>query len=472
MSLVSIIILCSAALFVGLIRNRSLRKYSLLGLSVLTIYALQPELPIRYLGFWLPTCTLAITVLSWILTNSKEETQWQDTRFAVATLVVIILAMGFGRNINFVSTIFPSQLPAIIQIILAIILVFVIGAIFLNQKKTISSYWIYFLLVILIAIKTPYLANLLSMFFRNLNQQSIELATPFDIRWLGFSYIAFRIIHTVRDRQSGRLPAVGLTDYVNYVIFFPALVAGPIDRLEHFYNSVNVPLSVVWETYGDAGKRIFIGLFKKFVIADMLSLIALNNSNAIQIHWAGWMWVSLYAYAFQIYFDFSGYTDIAIGMGRLLGMKLPENFSSPYLKPNLTQFWNNWHITLTQWFRAYFFNPLTRSLRKMKPTWPVSVMILVTQLSTMVLIGLWHGITLNFIIWGAWHGLGLFIHNRWSSFANVRILSWATSPVKKIILNGIGILLTFNFVAIGWVFFVLPSPALSWHVILKLFGVA
>src|SRR5690606_13438773 len=98
-----------------------------------------------------------------------------------------------------------------------------------------------------------------------------------------------------------------------------------------------------------AGQRIVIGLFKKFVVADALALMALNDTLATQVRYTGWMWIILYAYTFQIYFDFSGYTDIAIGIARLVGIKLPENFSSPYTKPNLTQFWNSWHITLTQW---------------------------------------------------------------------------------------------------------------------------
>jgi alginate O-acetyltransferase complex protein AlgI len=112
-------------------------------------------------------------------------------------------------------------------------------------------------------------------------------------------------------------------------------------------------------------------LFKKFVIADALALIALNDMLATQVNSTGWMWVHLYAYAFQIYFDFSGYTDIAIGIGRLVGINLPENFLSPYTKPSLTQFWNNWHITLTQWFRSYFFNPFNRWMRGIKslPAW-------------------------------------------------------------------------------------------------------
>ncbi len=112
--------------------------------------------------------------------------------------------------------------------------------------------------------------------------------------------------------------------------------------------------------FGEAVRRLVLGLFKKFAVADTLAIIALNPQVAGQITHPGWLWVMLYAYALQIYFDFSGYTDIALGMARVLGIQLPENFNKPYGRTNLTQFWNNWHMTLTQWVRAYFFNPVTR----------------------------------------------------------------------------------------------------------------
>jgi len=218
-----------------------------------------------------------------------------------------------------------------------------------------------------------------------------------------------------------------------------------------------------------AGQRIFLGLFKKFVIADALALIALNNSLATQVRTTGWMWIIVYAYALQIYFDFSGYTDIAIGIARLVGIKLPENFAAPYAKPNLTQFWNSWHMTLTQWFRSYFFNPFNRWMRGFNsiPAW---IMILIGQVATMLLIGLWHGITLNFILWGLWHGLGLFLQNRWSDFVRRRFPNLGQDTRLQPVLQISGILLTFQFVALGWVFFALSDLSLSWLVFRKLFG--
>ena len=207
------------------------------------------------------------------------------------------------------------------------------------------------------------------------------------------------------------------------------------------------------------------------MIADTLAIIALNDALATQVRTTGWMWVVVYAYAFQIYFDFSGYTDIAIGIARLVGIKLPENFASPYTKPNLTQFWNNWHMTLTQWFRAYFFNPFNRWIRAYKNT-PAWMMILIGQLATMLLIGLWHGVTLNFILWGTWHGLGLFIQNRWSDFVRVRFPNLQQNALFQSALQFGGVLLTFHFVALGWVFFALSEPSLSWQVLLALSGVS
>jgi D-alanyl-lipoteichoic acid acyltransferase DltB (MBOAT superfamily) len=190
---------------------------------------------------------------------------------------------------------------------------------------------------------------------------------------------------------------------------------------------------------------------------------------ATQVRTTGWMWILLYAYAFQIYFDFSGYTDIAIGIGRLVGIKLPENFAAPYRKPNLTQFWNSWHITLTQWFRSYFFNPFNRWIRRYKniPAWS---MILVGQAATMSLIGLWHGVTLNFIFWGLWHGIGLFLQNRWGEFIHRRYPDAGQNPRFPAAYQIGGILLTFHFIALGWIFFALSQPSLSLRVFMKLFG--
>jgi D-alanyl-lipoteichoic acid acyltransferase DltB (MBOAT superfamily) len=325
-------------------------------------------------------------------------------------------------------------------------------------------------IALLVLVKSPPLTGTLYNLVKSLRGEGAD-AVPFSIQWLGFSYVAFRLLHTFFDRLSGRLPAVSLDEYVTYIIFFPAFTAGPIDRIERFLRDLRDPQPVQAEDWLAAGQRFFTGLFKKFVLADALALVSIG-AFAPFIRTAGWAWLVLYAYTFRLLFDFSGYTDIAIGMGRLAGIRLPENFASPYLKTNLTQFWNSWHMSLTQWFRAYFFNPLVRTFRSARKPIPPFAIIAIAQFGTMILIGLWHGISWNYVLWGVWHAAGLFLHNRWSEWTRARATSWAAIPARKVFLNVAGILVTFHYVALGWVFFALTTPAQSWAFFLKLFGLS
>lgn len=146
------------------------------------------------------------------------------------------------------------------------------------------------LIGIFIILKVPSLVTEVSGFIRYALGRSSANAAATDLRWLGFSYIAFRLLHTIRDRQTGRLPVVTLPEYVTYVIFFPALTAGPIDRIERFIQELRSPITLSAEDLSIAGKRLMVGLFKKFVLADSLAIIALNSVNALQTRTAGWMW--------------------------------------------------------------------------------------------------------------------------------------------------------------------------------------
>jgi D-alanyl-lipoteichoic acid acyltransferase DltB (MBOAT superfamily) len=293
-----------------------------------------------------------------------------------------------------------------------------------------------------------------------------------NIAWLGYSYIAFRLLHTIRDRQSGVLPAVGLAEYINYVIFFPAFTAGPIDRLERFVVELREPLPLRNADWLFSGQRLALGLFKKFFLADLLALVSVRDVLVDQALNGGWLWLTLCAYSFRVYFDFSGYTDIAIGMARLIGVRLPENFAAPFLKSNLTQLWNSWHMTLTQWFRSYFFFPFTRALRSSNRSMPSWLIILLGQLGTMLLIGLWHGVTWNYVLWGLWHGVGLFVQNRWSEFLRQRFPRLGTSPASNRIFQVGGILVTFSYFTLGTAFFALSTPQLSFEAFRRIFGIS
>ena len=456
------------------------RTYLLLAASILAVYWFQTLVPLRSFDFWFPSLTLALVVLTWFIISQSGTQANAGTWRSAPNLIALLLIVGLPALIAlsryvlpdpFFTATTPPQFNLFLFFITILAIVIPLVMWLSHRSFVVLTATILLLILILIVLKTPALSLQTSIFIRTLTNRSIENAAFTDLRWLGISYIAFRLIHVLRDKQTGRLPELSLAEFATYVVFFPSLAAGPIDRAERFTQDLRREFILTQEETLLGGQRIVLGLFKKFVIADTLALIALNDLLATQVRTSGWMWIIVYAYAFQIYFDFSGYTDIAIGIARLVGIKLPENFAVPYLKPNLTQFWNSWHMTLTQWFRSYFFNPFNRWMRSVRqlPAW---TMILMGQVATMLLIGLWHGVTLNFVFWGLWHGLGLFIQNRWSDFMRTRYPALAQNPRHLPALQIGGIVLTFHFVALGWVFFALSDPALSWQVIGKLFGVS
>jgi len=470
MSVSQLFIIAAIALLVGQLKMG--RSLVLLGVSVFVIYWLQPTQEPITLTFWLPTATVAVTILAWLLTSTPEVRTWKQNLPAAAVLLSVIVLMDLNRYFH-LESVFTTATPRLqwvgAFVVILLVLAFLIAR-FREFPPVLFVIAVIGLILLFILIKVP---SALSPLFETVSAFRGKEAGGFtSLSWLGFSYVSFRLLHTILDRNAGRLTPVPLAEYVNYVIFFPSFTAGPIDRLERFTRDLNAPVALGREDWIDVGRRFFLGLFKKFVIADALAWIALNDVFAEQVSSSAWMWVLLYSFSLRIYFDFSGYTDIAIGLGRLLGVRLPENFASPYLKPNLTQFWNSWHMTLTQWFRSYFFNPLTRAMRSSRQPVPSYLTILVAQISTMVLIGLWHGVTVGFVLWGLWHGAGLFIQNRWSDYMKDRMPAWANTPTGQMVLQYSGIFLTFNFVSLGWLFFTLSTPAKVWSVMAVLFGVA
>lgn len=458
MGILEVLALALVSLVIGSLSQPKIRSHALLAVSIIVVYWLQSRTTTIYnVTFWLPTFTIIFVTASWALTSPSEIRTLQKNWPGILITSLTIFAINLTRDIGESNLLFPNiAIPRPIIVFLALIiasLAFVIALRTLAPKQFVLPLYLFFIILIFIVIKTP---TLNSYIYTVISEYTGSPPKDNGIFvWLGFSYFGFRVIHTIRDRQSGQLPPLTFIEYMTYTIFFPSFTAGPIDRVQRFIMDLNQ--TKPWSTldWTDAGSRFAIGLFKKFVIADALAAFALNSNTAMNIYSSGWFWVLLYAYAFQIYFDFSGYTDIAIGLAKVMGINLPENFNSPYLKPNITLFWNSWHMTLTQWFRAYFFNPLQRWFRSSTQLSAWSL-ILILQLATMILIGLWHGVTLNFVIWGVWHGLGLFIHNRWRELTGSKFSAWATTSFRKNILTVSGTFLTFHYVMLGWVFFVLP----------------
>jgi len=471
LTILQILVLVGLAALVGRLQRG--RQLVLLAVSASVIFWLQPAQSVTSLAYWLPLATLLVTIAAWAVTSSPETRSWSQTWPAVGVLVAVALCVGAGRHLGIQ---WNAALEAPRLRYLAVLApaggILVVGLHFWRSHKA----WLLWLAIlgligIFIILKMPELSRAVEAWLGRFQTAGSVPASSAPIAWLGFSYVAFRLLHTIRDRQSGRLPTVSLAEYVNYVCFFPAFTAGPIDRLERFTPELRSPLPLRDQDWLYAGERIVVGLFKKFVVSDLLAVISISDAVLPHVRNWGWMWIMLYAYSFRIYLDFSGYTDIAIGIGRLLGVQLPENFAAPYLKPNIAQFWNSWHMTLTQWFRAYVFNPLARRLRSTERPWSVWLVVLAAQVTTMVLIGLWHGIAWSFAAWGLWHAVGLFLHNRWASVTSGRSPAWIQTPAGQIAGRIVGTFLTFNFVTVGWLFFVLSTPGEAWQALLKLAGV-
>lgn len=271
--------------------------------------------------------------------------------------------------------------------------------------------------------------NLLGIGFR---PPLVHLILP-----LGISFYTFETISYIVDVYQGRQPPVrNILDYALYIMFFPHLVAGPIVRPHDFLPQLTTVKCWSWFRLRLGLQLFLLGLFKKAVIADSLAplvdmvFLSPNTFDTAAI------WVAVLCYAVQIYCDFSGYSDMAIGLAHTLGYHLPANFRLPYLAADISEFWRRWHITLSTWLRDYLYIPLGGSRHGTTLTHR-------NLLLTMLLGGLWHGANWTFAIWGIYHGVLLILHRVCPRPA------WINSPA----LRPLFVLVTFLSVCVGWVFF-------------------
>lgn len=444
------------------------RGWALFIISLLAVYWLQPALNVRWMDTIFPMLTIGLCVVGWWLTRADGQAISRADRVALGIILLIMVFVGASRYIDLPITL--TTRPPPFEILLLIVVVgagVLFGGRVLGVHRSLTVLlWV--LIGLFVVLKTEVLATVVSGWVRGWVGQDVRLASPLDLGWLGFSYLAFRLIHTVRDRQIGKLPEMGLREYVTFVIFFPALTAGPIDRAERFMKDLTAFDTTESNDWLQGLTRITVGIFKKFVIADTLAIISLSVVTAEQATSTPALWLMLYAYAFRLFFDFSGYTDIAIGIGQLFGIKLPENFKQPYLKNNIASFWQSWHITLSDWVRFYVYMPLSRYLLKRK--WRQNRVIATVTFATMIIIGLWHGVTLAFLMWGVWHGAGLFIHKLWSDRTRKAYRQLQSHPRRAKVWHGVGVIITFHFVVLGWIWFALADFSQALSVLFRLFG--
>jgi alginate O-acetyltransferase complex protein AlgI len=231
----------------------------------------------------------------------------------------------------------------------------------------------------------------------------VHVPLPEVLLPIGISFFTFQALSYVIDTSRGKIRPVSLLEFAVYLSFFPHLIAGPIVRATEFLPQIKERIGPRHVDVGKAFWLISIGLFKKVVIASYLATYAADPLFGFPRQHAGVEALfGVYAYAIQIYADFSGYTDIAIGLALLLGIQFPQNFNAPYAAASLQDFWRRWHMTLSRWLRDYLYIPLGGSRRGRVRTY-VNIMI------TMLLGGLWHGAAWTFVAWGALHGAGLIV---------------------------------------------------------------
>lgn len=283
--------------------------------------------------------------------------------------------------------------------------------------------------------------------YRQLLQQSGWSQHVPDALWqitlpLGISFYTFQSLSYTIDIYRGEArPARNFLAFACYVSLFPQLVAGPIIRFQDLADQL-ICRTHTWEKFSRGVLLFQFGLAKKVILANPCGSVAEAAFNAGTLECLQ-AWWGLLGYAFQIYFDFSGYSDMAIGLGLMFGFTFPENFNSPYRSASITEFWRRWHITLSTWLREYLYIPLGGNRHGRLRTY-------LNLFLVMLLGGLWHGAAWNFVIWGSYHGLLLAAERAWHEFQGSRTASPATVRSWQRLSS---IACTFLLVALGWVLF-------------------
>ncbi len=263
---------------------------------------------------------------------------------------------------------------------------------------------------------------------------------------LGISFITFHAISLLFDIKRGKLNFTPtFIQVLLYISFFPQLIAGPILRASAFIPQLNILRSPHHLKITRGMILICLGLFKKVILANYLGTEIVDPVFNGVVENPNYF-IAVYAYAVQIYCDFSGYTDIAIGCAFLLGYHFPLNFRNPYTASSIQDFWRRWHITLSSWLRDYLYIPMGGARKGF-------LFKLLFLMITMLIGGLWHGAGWQFIFWGAFHGLLLVINHIWVKITDKYSIQWNQSTIWKVIST----ILTFNLVCVGWIWFRAPN---------------
>lgn len=280
---------------------------------------------------------------------------------------------------------------------------------------------------------------------------------------LGISFFTFEFIHYLFEIYRGKKPIDSFVLFALFAAFFPTQIAGPIKRYPDFVEQMQADNKIKLSYFDEGVPLIIIGMAKKLLLADNLAVFVQMGVGAPSNYSGLELWLFAYAFAFQIYFDFSGYTDIGRGSAMLFGYHIPINFNMPYIASNMSDFWRRWHVSLSTWLRDYLFIPLggSRGTR---------LQVNRNLFLTMALGGLWHGASWNFVVWGVFHGLALIVHREFSMWkeSTVALKNFLDQKVVAFAWRYFSIFLTFQAVCIGWVFFRIQDIGLAWVMVRRM----
>jgi alginate O-acetyltransferase complex protein AlgI len=289
-----------------------------------------------------------------------------------------------------------------------------------------------------------------NFFAENLNQLLFgigfksSLVTLNLILPLGISFFTFKILSYMLDVYRGTIKATtDLSEYLLFVSFFPQLVAGPIERATTLLPQIEKERTFNYNQAITGSKLIIWGLFKKVVIADTCAGYVADIFNNYHLYTASTLLLGTIYFAYQVYADFSGYSDIAIGVGKLLGFELMQNFDKPFISKNITEFWRRWHNSLSTWFNDYIFTPFFTRFRDYGNKAMYMGIIL-----TFVLSGLWHGASWHYVFFGVLHGSAIVVET-----ALKKKRKSVSKKIKPWLYNNLSMALTFSFVLITWIYF-------------------
>jgi D-alanyl-lipoteichoic acid acyltransferase DltB (MBOAT superfamily) len=384
--------------------------------------------------------TLLFWVLLLITAASFQITSARQVRARAATLVVAsILAIAFVVKLN------PVWIVFLISTSIWILVGLKLTSGLARTRPFLAS-WLVFLPVLL-----PWV----------LGKQAVALAwTPLTILYfVGFSFYLIKAWTLIKDYHDGRIEQLDPLVALAYFLFFPAYIAGPMHYFGEFDKTVRRPEGLNGESLIEIVFRILLGLVKIKLVAALVIPVSLEAVKASGRMGLRGLILGSFAYSIVIWADFSGYSDLAIGTSRLVGIQTPENFNYPYAAANIREFWQRWHITFSRVLTAYIFVPISRRLQRAFGE-RRNLVLIVSYLATFLFCGYWHGPTLNFLLWGLYHGIGLIAYDLYRQVTTRRRLLNKGKPRSRFVAPltyAVSVVLTFSFVSFGWILFVLPA---------------